>query len=168
MVTRALLLIMSFVLLLSFVACDTGIETATDTTGVKADHDPVVGVNDSNNEMNEAMATARKTFPKFVENWKTLPNGNVSVKFALPTNDDSLEHIWFTPVKITETEITGICGNDPARVPNLKLGDTRTFKRSELTDWMILTGNKCYGGYTIRVLSKLEPENAPPFKFVDF
>lgn len=130
--------------------------------------DPVVGVEDSNAEMNAAMEKARGTFDQFLANWKTMPNDAASVKFGVPTRDDSVEHIWFEPSSITDTEITGICGNDPVNVDGLKLGDVRTFPRSELSDWMILDGGKCYGGYTIRVLVEMEPENAPPLTFVDF
>ena len=130
--------------------------------------DPVVHVDESNAEMNKAMETARQTFDKFLDNWDKLPSDNVGVKFGLPTRDGGVEHIWFEPSEITDTEITGTCGNDPAKVAGLKYGDTRTFKRSELTDWMILVGDKCYGGYTIRVLVKMEPENAPPMTFADF
>ena len=118
--------------------------------------------------MEAAIKTAQKTFGQFLEKWDTMPNDGVSVKFGIPSSDDSLEHIWFQPTEITDSEITGVCGNEPARVPGLKLGDTRTFKRSELTDWMILDGTDCYGGYTIRVLARMEPENAPALNFVDF
>ena len=130
--------------------------------------DPVVNVDDSNVEMNQAIDTARETFPQFVDNWKSMPADGVSVKFGMATRDGGVEHIWFEPIKITETEITGTCGNDPVNIAGLKLGDVRTFDRSELTDWMILVGAECYGGYTVRVLVKMEPENAPPLKFVDF
>jgi len=130
--------------------------------------DPVINVDETNGAMNEAIETAKSTFHHFLDNWETMPNATSSVKFGVPTSDDSLEHIWFEPIKITDTEITGICGNEPARVPGLKLGDMRTFKRSEMSDWMILDESNCYGGYTIRVLVEMEPENAPPFKFVDF
>lgn len=143
--------------LVAFASCDS-----------PSSSDPVVNVDSSNDEMQEAIATAKKTFSQFVDNWKTMPNDGASVKFGVPTSDDSVEHIWFEPTKITATEITGVCGNDPAKVPGLKLGDTRTFKRSELTDWMILDGTKCYGGYTVRVLTKMDPSNAPPLEFVDF
>lgn len=130
--------------------------------------DPVVQVDDDDAAMNTAIETARKTFGLFSANWKTMPNDAASIKVGLPTTDGSLEHIWFTPTEITELEITGVCGNNAANIPDLKLGDSRTFKRSEISDWMILVGDKCYGGYTIRVLTKLEPENAPPLVFVDF
>ena len=143
--------------ILGFASCD--------SAGVS---DPVVRVDESNAEMEAAIKTAQKTFGQFLEKWDTMPNDGVSVKFGIPSSDDSLERIWFQPTEITDSEITGVCGNEPARVPGLKLGDTRTFKRSELTDWMILDGTDCYGGYTIRVLARMEPENAPALNFVDF
>ncbi|MEM9660436.1 MAG: DUF2314 domain-containing protein [Planctomycetota bacterium] len=49
----------------------------------------------------------------------------------------------------------------------LNLGDTRTVARNDVTDWMIVVGNKCFGGYTIRVLAKRDPSAAPPLEFVD-
>ena len=117
--------------------------------------------------MNAAIETARQTFPQFLKSWKSMPSDGVSVKVGLPTSDDDIEHIWFEPITITDTDVIGICGNDPNKIPNLKLGDRRKFSRSEVSDWMILVGDKCYGGYTVRVLSQMEPENAPPFTFLD-
>ena len=130
--------------------------------------DPVVQVQGSSVEMNEAIKTARETFPQFVDKWKSMPSDAVSVKFKVPTDDDGVEHIWFEPIEITDTQITGTCGNDPAKVSGLKLGDVRTFDREKMTDWMILVGDKCYGGYTVRVLAKMQPDKAPPLEFVDF
>jgi len=154
--TRIIFVLMSC-FFLSFVSCSSSTVS-----------DPVINVEDSDQAMNAAISTARQTFPQFLANWQTKPNDGASIKFGVPASDGSLEHIWFEPTNITETEITGVCGNDPAQVPGLKLGDTRTFKRSELSDWMILDGTKCYGGYTIQVLVKMEPENAPPLEFVEF
>ena len=130
--------------------------------------DPVVSVDDSNVEMNKAIETARNTFAQFQKNWKTMPNDGASIKFGLPTKDGNVEHIWFEPIEITDETVKASCGNDPVNVDGLKLGDVRTFKRSEITDWMILSGARCYGAYTVRVLVKMDPENAPPLEFVDF
>ena len=130
--------------------------------------DPVVSVDESNEEMNKAMETARSTFPQFIKNWEAPSNMATSIKFGLPTRDDRVEHIWFEPIEINGDSIKASCGNDPVNIDGLKLGDVRTFKASELSDWMILSGNKCYGGYTVRVMAKMDPKNAPPFEFADF
>lgn len=129
--------------------------------------DPVISVADDDVAMNSAMETARGTFDKFLANWQTLPNDSANVKAGLETADGGVEHIWFTPTKITATEITGLCSNDAAGIPDLKYGDLRSFPRSRLSDWMIVVGDTCYGGYTIRVLSDMHPEEVPPMAFAE-
>ncbi|WDQ18409.1 DUF2314 domain-containing protein [Rhodopirellula sp. P2] len=146
--------------LIAFCGCS---ESPTPNSSVSS----VVNVEDDDSEMNAAIAKAQETLSFFENNWKTMGSDAYSLKFALPTSDGELEHIWFTPIKIEGDEITGECANDPENIPNLKLGDARTVTRSDITDWMIIVGQKCYGGYTIRVLSEREPDVAPPLEFVD-
>ncbi|MEM7478691.1 MAG: DUF2314 domain-containing protein [Planctomycetota bacterium] len=135
--------------------------------GCKNVDDPVVNVNADDKKMNEAMETARKTFPKFVANWETMECESQSVKIAVPTSGGGVEHIWFEPTKITATEVTGVCGNDPRNVPGLKLGDRKTYELSQVSDWMIMADGKCYGGYTIRVLIEMTPGEAPEMEFAE-
>lgn len=127
----------------------------------------VVNVEDDDSEMIAAIDTAKNTFEFFEKNWKTMESDGYSLKFALPTTDGELEHIWFSPTKIQGDRITGECANDPANIPGLKIGDIRTVSRDDVSDWMIVVGNKCFGGYTIRVLAKRDPSAAPPLEFMD-
>lgn len=117
--------------------------------------------------MMAAIETAQKTFPFFEQNWKTIDCDGYSVKFAMPTPNGAEEHIWFSPTEIQADQITGVCANDPVMVPGLEVGDTRTVARESISDWMIVIGNRCIGGYTIRVLSERNPDEAPPLQFED-
>lgn len=130
--------------------------------------DVVIGVNETDPEMQEAIATAKKTFQKFVENWKTPKIQGYSLKFAVPTPNGGIEHIWFNPVLIEGDIIEAVCANDPERVPGLKDGDKRKLNTSDISDWMIMLDGKCYGGYTARVIAKRDPSQRPPFEFADF
>jgi uncharacterized protein YegJ (DUF2314 family) len=127
----------------------------------------VVQFDGDDREMNDAMVEARRTFDFFQQNWKTMENDGYSLKFALETPDDGLEYIWFSPLTIEGDKITGECANHPEEVANLKLGDKRTVTRDRISDWMIVVGDQCYGGYTIRVISKRDPNATPPMNFVD-
>ena len=150
-------------LLLAAIAVQMGCDSPTSNPS-----DPIVRVEEDNEAMAEAYVKAKQTLPKFVARWKADPNaGSYSVKIGVKTSEDGLEHIWFDPVEITETEFVGICANEPAKVPDLKFGDKRSFPIQDVSDWMILSEQTCYGGYTIRVLAEMEPENAPPFQFKD-
>lgn len=153
---------------LIIVACSIGlavsVTTGCDSTG--NGNSGVINVEDDNAAMIAAIEQARATFPKFRENWQSEWDG-VSVKFGIPTTDNSLEHIWFEPVKIDGNSITARCANEPVNVPDLQLGDVRTLSVEDLSDWMIIDGSDCYGGYTIRVLSEMDPANAPAMNFKD-
>ena len=129
---------------------------------------PVVGVDSDDERMNLAMAKAKETFSKFEQNWTKPGLDSASIKVAMETNSDGLEHIWFTPTKIEGDQITATCSNQPENIPGLSFGDVRTIDRSKISDWMIMEGSKCYGGYTIRVLAEIDPDNAPPFQFAEF
>ena len=84
---------------------------------------------------------------------------------ALPTKDDSLEHIWFDPIKIEGDKIVAICANDPRNIAGLKCGDKKVLSRKDLSDWMITIGDDCYGGYTLRVAIKEDPRIAQQISF---
>ena len=128
----------------------------------------VTKVEDDDEAMNAAVQKGKETFPQFEKNWKRKGIDGFSIKLGLKTVEDSLEHIWFTPIKIEGDQITATCANDPEHIAGLKFGDRLTVDRSAVSDWMILTDGKCYGGYTIRVLAEREPAAAPPFEFADF
>ena len=127
----------------------------------------VVNVEEDDIEMNAATAKAKETLSLFEENWQTMNSDGYSLKFSLPTSNGELEHIWFSPTQIEGDKFTGECANNPVNIPGLSIGDTRTVSRNQVSDWMIVVGRKCFGGYTIRVLAERDPKNAPPFEFAD-
>lgn len=127
----------------------------------------VVNVANDDPEMDAAMKKANSTLAFFETSWNENRHDVYSIKFALPTSSGDLEHIWFSPTSIEGDSFTGTCANDPLDIPNLKMGDVRTVDRAEVSDWMMLVGRKCFGGYTIRVLAERDPNAAPPLEFVD-
>jgi len=149
-----------FCALFSITACDA-------PTTEELPNPPVVRVESGDPEWSAAVRRAKDTFWFFEQNWQTLENDGYSVKFALQNTAGELEHIWFSPTRIAGDSITGECANDPRDIPGLKFGDSRTVTRDQISDWMIVVGNKCYGGYTIRVAADRQKGSAPDFEFVD-
>lgn len=135
----------------------------------QADDEPsVVDVESTDTLMNAAIERARRTVDIFIENYRTMENDGYSMKFGLITADGGVEHIWFNPIEINGDEIKAECANEPRNITGLKVGDVRTFKKSQVTDWMIVVGNKCYGGFTIQVIAAKDPSNMPLYEFVEF
>lgn len=151
----------SILLMCCFVyGCSPSSDDSSASTGVFQ-----VGTEDP--EMVAAIEKAQKTFGYFEQNWKNPVNDGCSLKFALPTSNGELEHIWFSPTSIEGDQVTGVCNNEPVYIPDLSYGDTRTVTRDDITDWTIMIGNTCYGGYTIRVLKERNPDALPPIEFED-
>lgn len=136
--------------------CSGGENTGSSNVRAAADDDPKISA---------AFAKAKETLPFFLSRWKTMKSDGVSLKFALKNAKGGEEYIWFTPDKIANGEVIATCANKPEDVKGLMLGDTRTFKTSEIKDWMIMVGRKCYGGYTSRAL--IPPGEDPGVTFVD-
>lgn len=142
--------------------------TACDGPSEQASPEPSVSrIESSDAEITAAIQKAKATFTFFEKNWQSMESDGYSVKFALPNSVGELEHIWFTPTKIDGDSITGECANDPRDIPGLAFGDIRTVTRDQVSDWMIIVGKKCYGGYTIRVLSQRQEGPMPELEFVD-
>ena len=127
----------------------------------------VVNIEEGDADMMAAFEKAKSSFDFFEKNWKTMENDGYSLKFSLRADDGQYEHIWFSPTKIEGEMITGECANVPRNISGLSLGDSRTVGRDTVSDWMIIVGNKCFGGYTIRVMAERDPDRAPKFEFVD-
>ena len=119
--------------------------------------------------MNAAIEKGKATFDFFKENWQTMENDGYSAKFGLPTTIDELEYIWFNPLEIKDGAIRGECANEPVDIPNLYYREVRELSEHQVADWMIIVGDKCYGGYTIQAMSKFAPpaEDAPKFEYID-
>ena len=135
--------------------------------GTDEKKDKVIHVDSEDIKMNQAIKAAKKSLDFFFNNYKTMKNDGYSLKFSIPTDNNDTEHIWFNPKAVDGDEITAQCANDPDNVSNLKAGDIVKLNKKDISDWMIIVGDKCYGGYTIRVLVEKDPASAPEFEFID-
>lgn len=122
-----------------------------------------VQVDENDEAMNAAIEKGKATFDFFKENWQTMENDGYSVKFGLPTTTDELEYIWFNPLEINDGVIRAECANKPIDIPGLNYQDVRELSEDQVADWMIIVGDKCYGGCTIAAMSQFA---APPAGWV--
>ena len=120
-----------------------------------------VSINAESPEMIAAHKEARRTLGDFVTKIKNPPQdwSEMSLKVALPTKDNSLEHIWMSDIQTTANEYEGTVGNDPYNVEGVKFGDRVKFKYADISDWQYMKDGKLYGHYTTRaLLPTLPPE----------
>jgi uncharacterized protein YegJ (DUF2314 family) len=104
--------------------------------------------------MTAAMARARSTLDRFIADLQSPKPGQeyFSVKAKLPTSAGSFEHIWVEGLTYEGGIFRGKLANDPVDLPGLKLGDSVSVKRADVSDWMIDGREGMEGGFTVEVL----------------
>jgi uncharacterized protein YegJ (DUF2314 family) len=76
-----------------------------------------------------------------------------AVKVAIREGDNA-EYFWITPFTDKDGAFSGAINNTPREVHSVKLGQTITFGKSEIVDWMYMDGDKMKGNYTACALLK--------------
>lgn len=105
----------------------------------------------------QAKIEAQASLFKLIKWMEENPGGYCSVKVALPTEDDSLEHIWVESIKPgTETEDwSGVLANEPRDLKGMKLGSPVTFPQADIEDWMVMKEDGGYeGGYSLPAMMR--------------
>lgn len=123
---------------------------------------------DNDEEMNEAIAKAQENLDEFItmfnhpQEWQTV----FTLKARFRDSRGCFEHIWLTPEKMVEGGFTGTIDNDPVNVPGMKAGTQVTVKLEDISDWMIMEGERLRGGYTTEVQFKRMGRPVPPNVFI--
>jgi uncharacterized protein YegJ (DUF2314 family) len=106
--------------------------------------------------MSAAIARARREVETFIAALNAGTGSEFAVK--LPIEDrGEVEHFWLVDVAYRDGRFEGQIGNDPGIVTNVKLGDTRSVARGEISDWMFMRDGKMHGNYTLRPLLEAMP-----------
>lgn len=115
--------------------------------------DRVVNVDEQNRVMNAAISQARSTLDEFLELHDLPPEGAENFKLKVMLSDDNgVEHFWFTPFKRIEGGFAGVLANEPSVVNSVEFGEVYGFKREQITDWGYELNGRQYGSYTVCAL----------------
>jgi uncharacterized protein YegJ (DUF2314 family) len=116
--------------------------------------DDIISVENSDKEMNQAIATAKETVPTFIENLNNpLPTKyDFSIKVPLETQDGGHEHVWVSDVSYKNNAFTGVIASEVLYTDSHKQGDSITVKSEDISDWTYTENGKIKGAYTLRVL----------------
>jgi len=111
-------------------------------------------------EMEAAIAQAREETDLFIAEL-TSPTGTDHAVKAPVTDGEEVEHFWLVDVSFADGQFTGRIDNDPGIVSNVKIGQTWTVKKEDISDWMYFRDGKMHGNHTVRpLLNALPPEEA--------
>ena len=131
---------------------------------VERDELVVLAINDP--VMTAAIHRARKTLAQFL----TLARHpgptmtGFSVKIALLA-DNGAEFFWIHPFAHVDERFIGQINNTPRAAMNLKMGDTVSFVKNEIVEWMYMDEGTMKGNYSARAfLKSAAPKDREAFR----
>jgi uncharacterized protein YegJ (DUF2314 family) len=115
-------------------------------------------------EMDAAIARARREVDVFIGELAQPTGEDHAVKAPIKDGEET-EHFWLTEVSFRDGQFHGTIGNDPGVVTNVKLGQSWSIAKDDISDWMFMREGKMHGNYTMRPLLKtLSDEEAASLK----
>ncbi|MDK2125724.1 YegJ family protein [Parachitinimonas caeni] len=121
--------------------------------------DRTVMIDNSDSEMNAAIAKAQATLDDFLKIYDAQPKDARGYKLKVKVVDGSeSEHLWVTPFKRAGKEFTGTIANQPDLVSNVEAGQNYRFSRKDISDWGYEKDGKQFGSYTVCVMFKHMPK----------
>ncbi len=139
-----------------------GAETAVD----RAKEDEIVAVPKGDPDMEAAFRQARETLKTFLDLARTPRSTITSMAVKVAVRDGGeTEYFWISPFTEQDGRIVGKINNTPRSVHNVKLGQTITFKQSDVVDWLYRENSKMFGNFTACALLKhVSPSEMQAFK----
>ncbi len=130
----------------------------SETISDKASRDAVVNVAKGDPDMLAAIGRARASLPQFLALAQAPPHGTsgYSVKIRVPEGTNA-EYFWINPFEQKDGKFSGRVNNRPRVVHNVTFGQTITFGRADIVDWLYQDGDKMKGSYTTCAILKHEP-----------
>ncbi|MEM6623864.1 MAG: DUF2314 domain-containing protein [Pseudomonadota bacterium] len=130
--------------------------------------DPTIDFTRDDPEMNAAINAARGSLDAVLTRLEDaeLLDQVLSLKVAMPTPDNTYEHIFFDRIKrLGPQEFEGTMANEPVNLPGKSFGERYRFEHGQISDWVVFIGEKIHGAYTLRVmLPRMPPEDAEPLR----
>lgn len=113
-------------------------------------------VGEGDKEMEAAIQKAEDSLDEFIAELKDRRGREFSVKSPFQTDSGKYEHLWVMDVVYANGKFKGTLGNNPLDIKSLRVGDPVEVDRNDVSDWIIMDGEKMSGGFTVDVLMKRE------------
>ena len=110
----------------------------------------VVNVRTGDAGVAKARADAQATLDGFLQRSRNpMPGqGNFAVKVGLGGGGGPKEFVWVTRFTLDGDVGSGTLDNVPRHLPEMRAGQTVTFRRGDVSDWMYREGRSMKGNFT--------------------
>jgi uncharacterized protein YegJ (DUF2314 family) len=122
----------------------------------------VVNVRTGDAGVAKARADAQATLDGFLQRSRNpMPGqGNFAVKVGLGGGGGPKEFVWVTRFTLDGDVGSGTLDNVPRHLPEMRAGQTVTFRRGDVSDWMYREGRSMKGNFTGCAILAAAPDAA--------
>jgi uncharacterized protein YegJ (DUF2314 family) len=115
---------------------------------------PVIHVEGDDPRMQEAVAEAQGSWPRFLAAFEETDGEAFSIKAPI-THAGTTEFIWITVTAVEGDQVYGTLANDPADLGPLELGSKVSIALSDLNDWCYIDPDgSLQGGFTLAAIQE--------------
>lgn len=121
-------------------------------TGLGSSKAPGVVVMRKDTELAEAVKKAQAGLPGFLQRLKHPKPGEhfaVEARFRWHT---TFEHLWVDHLTLDKSLIRGVLADEPNLITIFHKGEAVSFPASNVSDWVIIDGNKKEGNFAESIL----------------
>lgn len=139
---------------------------AAERVGEQLANDEVTSVSAGDKKMKAAIKEARETVGDFIKVLNSNDSSFHDLSIKVPLEDgEEVEHVWLDQVKLEGDSFSGIIANDLKMVKNFKMGQSVTYKKNEITDWMYIKEGVVHGNITLKAMfHAMDPEEVKVIK----
>jgi uncharacterized protein YegJ (DUF2314 family) len=124
-----------------------------ETVAQKAKRDGVFTIAKRDAEMNAAFAKAQQSLGQFLDAFQAQTPGTGSFSVKIPISEGAKrEYFWVNDLVRKGNQFTGRINNRPEVVQTVEYGQTISFPRSRISDWMYVDHGRMLGNFTTCVL----------------
>ncbi len=109
-------------------------------------------------EMQQAIATARRTLPKFWERVRANEPTETGYAVKIVASDQhGAEHIWLSRLRMRGGRLVGTIDTQPRIVRSLRQGQELPVNQDAIVDWMYFRNGRIVGNETGRAMLRSLP-----------
>src|SRR6185312_3531843 len=131
-------------------ACSSGQNEQTK----KKEADNLYSTDKDDQQMNQAMETAKKRLSKFDNAFESgkYDKDNFSIKVRFAVSSGGNEYIWLTDISKADGHYWGLVSDTPRMTKKVRLGDRPKIDNNDIVDWLYGRDSILHGGYTLRLI----------------
>lgn len=125
-----------------------------------------IGIEENDKKMIQAFDKAKNSLDIILDRYRKRLIQKLYLKVKI-TDGNQVEYVWLGSIRYSHGKFIGRVDNDPETVAVVQIGQTFSFDKDEIFDWMYMKNDKMFGNYTLRaIINRIPPDESKYYKSI--